>query len=186
MPARRAARIRAGFIGRSGRLAHRLQHGITSVAGRFFGPEDVLHLELLGAAVVVVQSEDFADDAAARLPLDMDDIIDGLADLGFHVLVGGLRMAAENEVGEAAQRLRRRVGVDGGERSGVPGVEGVEQRPRLGAADLAQDDPVGPAAERRSSGVRSKVSRLLEGIGLALEGDDVRLLDQQAPPCPRW
>ena len=46
------------------------------------GPEGFSNLNCC-AAVVVLQSEDFADEAAARLALDMDDVIDGLADLGF-------------------------------------------------------------------------------------------------------
>ena len=33
------------------------------------------------------------------------------------------------------------------ERTGVAGVEGIEQRARLDSANLAQDDPVGPQAE---------------------------------------
>ena len=59
------------------------------IAGSF-GSVDLLHLERLRGAVVVVQPEHFADHAAAWLPLDMDDVIDGLADLGFDVLEGGL------------------------------------------------------------------------------------------------
>ena len=80
--------------------------------------------------------------------LDMDDEIDGLSDLGFDVLEGRLRVAAQNEIGKAAKRLCGRVGMDGGERTGVAGVEGIEQRARLDSAHLAQDDAVGPPAER--------------------------------------
>jgi hypothetical protein len=50
------------------------------------GTVNHLEFELLIAAVVVVQSKDFADDTAARLALHMDDVIDGLSDLGFDVL----------------------------------------------------------------------------------------------------
>ena len=78
----------------------------------------------------------------------MDDEIDGLADLGFDVREGRLRVAAQDEIGEAVQRLCGRVGVDGGERTGVAGVERIEQRPRLDSAHFAQNDPVGPPAER--------------------------------------
>ena len=61
----------------------------------------------------------------------MDDVIESLADLSFDVLERGLSVAAKNEIGKPAQRLCRGIGMDGGERSGVPGVEGIEQRSRL-------------------------------------------------------
>ena len=79
-------------------------------------------------------------------------------------------VAAENEIGKAAERLCRGVGVDGRERPGVTGVERIEQRSRLDAADFAQDDPVGPPAQR---GLEQIVegNAGLEGIGLAFDRD---------------
>ena len=78
----------------------------------------------------------------------MDHVIDGLADLRFDVFERGLGVAAENEIGKSAERLCRRIRVDGGERSGVPGVQRIEQGSRLDSADFTQDYPVGPPAER--------------------------------------
>ena len=67
--------------------------------------------------VIAAQPQHFADDAAARLALDMDNVIDGFSDFGLDVLEGSLGVAAENEVRKAAQRLCGRVGVNGGKRS---------------------------------------------------------------------
>ena len=47
-----------------------------------------------------------------------------------------------------AQRVGRRVGVHGGERAVVAGVERLEHVERLGPAHLAHDDPVRPHAQR--------------------------------------
>ena len=68
--------------------------------------------------------------------------------------------------------------MDRGERSGVAGIERIEQRPRLDAAHLAQDDPVGPPAQR---GLQQIVegNAGLEGIGLAFDGEQVRLLQMK-------
>jgi hypothetical protein len=44
-----------------------------------------LHLKALFAAVIAVQLQHFADDAASRLTVHMDDEIDSLADLSFNV-----------------------------------------------------------------------------------------------------
>jgi hypothetical protein len=57
---------------------------------RGIGATNGLESELLGAAVVALQSKDFADRTAARFALDMDHVIDGLADLRFDILEGGL------------------------------------------------------------------------------------------------
>ena len=64
-----------------------------------------LAMEALFGPVVAVQSEHFADDAAARKPLDMDDEIDRFADLRFHIGECGLRVAAHDQIGEAGECL---------------------------------------------------------------------------------
>jgi hypothetical protein len=110
------------------------------------------------------------------LPLDMDDEIDGFPDLSFGVGEGRLRMVPHDEIGETAEGLFRRIGVDRSQRTGVAGVEGIEQRSRLDSAHFAQDDPVRSPAE---SGLQKIVERDvgLERIGLAFDGQNVRLLD---------
>ena len=62
-----------------------------------------LAMEALFGAVVAVQSEHFADDAAARKPLDMHDEIDRFADLRFHIGECSLRVRAHDEIGEAGE-----------------------------------------------------------------------------------
>ena len=68
---------------------------------------DRLAMEALIGAVVAVQAEDFTDDAAAWLPLDMHDEIDGLRDLRLGIGKGRLRVIAHHEIGEAGESFCR-------------------------------------------------------------------------------
>src|SRR5271169_2344962 len=102
--------------------------------------------EAFGVAVVAAKAQHFADDAAARLALDMHDEIDGFCNLGFGIGEGGLRVVAHDQIGEAMQGLLRRIGMDRCERSGVAGVEGIEQRACLDSAHFAKDDAIRPPA----------------------------------------
>ena len=81
------------------------------------------------------------------LTLDMDDEIDGFSDLSFGVGEGGLRVATHDQIGEAREGFRCRVGMNCRERSGVASVEGIEQRSRLDSAHFAENDPVGSEAK---------------------------------------
>jgi hypothetical protein len=110
------------------------------------------------------------------LPLDMDDKINGFSDLGFGVGEGGLRVVAHDQIGETAEGFLRRIGMDRRQRTGMAGVEGIEQRSRLDSAHFAENDPVRSPAE---SGLQKIVERDvgLERIGLAFGGNYVRLLD---------
>src|SRR5208282_6474424 len=103
--------------------------------------------EAFGVAVVAAKAQHFADDATARLALDMHHEIDGFCNLSFGVGEGRLRVVAHHQIGEAMQGLLRRIGMDRRERSGVAGVEGIEQRAGLDSAHFAQDDPVRSPAE---------------------------------------
>ena len=66
--------------------------------------------------------------------------------------------------------------MDRRQRSGMAGVEGIEQRSCFDSAHFAEDDPVRSPAE---SGLQKVVERDvgLECIGLAFGGNNVRLLD---------
>ena len=68
--------------------------------------------------------------------------------------------------------------MDRGKRTGMAGVEGIEQRARLDSAHFAEDDPVRSPAE---SGLQKIVERDvgLERIRLAFDGQNVRLLDMK-------
>jgi hypothetical protein len=71
-----------------------------------------LDQEAFRVAVVAPKSQDFADDAAARLPLDMDDEINGFSDLGFGVGEGGLGVVPHDQIGETVKSFLRRISVD--------------------------------------------------------------------------
>lgn len=145
---------------------------------------DTLHLECrfdqeaFRVAVVTMQGQHFAYDAAARLALDMHDEIDSFGDFGFRVGESGLRMVAHHQIGESMQGLLCRIGMDGRKRSGMAGIEGIEQCARLNSAHFAEDDAIWPPAESRlEKVVESDVG--LECIRLAFDGQDVRLLNLQ-------
>src|SRR5208282_4982261 len=103
--------------------------------------------EAFGISVVPAKGQDFSEDAARWSTLVMDDEIDRFSDLGLGVGESGLRVIAHNQIGEAMQRLLRRISVDHRERSGMAGVERIEQRARPDSAHFAKDDPVRSPAE---------------------------------------
>ena len=61
---------------------------------------------------------------------------------------GSPRVGEQHERLEPGERVGRTVGVDGGHRAVVTGVERLEHVERLAAADLADDEAVGPHAQR--------------------------------------
>jgi hypothetical protein len=63
---------------------------------------DKFRLESLRWPVIAIHPQHLADHSTAWLSLDMDDVIDGLSDLGFNVLERGLGVAAQYEVCKAA------------------------------------------------------------------------------------
>ena len=66
--------------------------------------------------------------------------------------------------------------VDCRQRSGVTRIEGIEQRPGFGSAHFAENDSVRtPAQSRLQKIVEGDAG--LEGIGLAFNSQNVRLLD---------
>ena len=108
----------------------------------------------------------------------MNNHVNGATALVFNVIEGHVSRASECKVGESANRSLGIVCVEGGQRALVPGVQCVEQYPCLRAANFANDDPVGPMAERRLEQV-GEADRTLVSVELGLGGDDVRLPDMQ-------
>src|SRR5580700_3156929 len=114
----------------------------------------MLHLEYgfdqeaFRVAVVSPKGQDFADNAAALLPPDMDDEINGFPDLRFGIREGGLRVATHDQIGEASEGFLCRVSMNCRERSCMASVEGIEQCSRLASADFPENDPVGSEAKR--------------------------------------
>jgi hypothetical protein len=74
--------------------------------------EDGLNKEAFRVAVIAAKRKHLADNATARLPLDMDDKIDSFCDLGFGIGERALRVTAHHEIGETVKGFLRRVGVD--------------------------------------------------------------------------
>src|SRR5205085_2820979 len=71
-------------------------------------------------------------------------------------------------------------GADGAERAVVAGREGGEHVQRLGPADLADDDPVGPHAERVADEPADRhLAAALEVGWASFQPDDVRLAQPQ-------
>ena len=60
---------------------------------------DRLDQESLPFPVIAVDCQDFANDSATWLTVDMDHEVDRLTDLGFGVGKCGLRMAAHYQIG---------------------------------------------------------------------------------------
>src|SRR5271170_5665647 len=126
--------------------------------------------------VVADHAEDLTDDTTSRLTLDMDNEIDRISDLSLGIYESGLGMASHHQIGEAMESLFGRVGMDRSQRSCVAGIEGVEQRSRLDSADFSENDPVRTPAKCRLQKI-VKCDPGLEGIGLAFDSENVRLLD---------
>ena len=81
---------------------------------------------------------------------------------------------------EAAQRIARRVRVDRRQRAVVTRVHRLEHVERLGAADLADDDAVGPHAQRVAHEVADRdLALALDVLRARLEPHDVPLLELQ-------
>ena len=78
----------------------------------------------------------------------MDDHVEGARDLLADRLERELDPRHEHHRLEPVERVTRRVGVDRRQRPLVTGVHRLEHVQRLGAANLADDDPVGPHAQR--------------------------------------
>ena len=113
---------------------------------------------------------------AAWLSLNVDDEIDGFPDLGFRVGERRLGVASNDKIGEPMEGLLRGIRMDCCQRTGVAGIEGIKQRPRFDSAHFAQNDSIrSPAQSRLQKIVERDAS--LERIGLAFNGEYVRLLD---------
>ena len=110
----------------------------------------------------------------------MDDQVDAAPHLLGDRLVRQADPGHQRQRLEPAQRIGGRVGVDGRERAVVAGVERGQQVERLGAADLADHDPVGPHPQRVAQQVANRhLPPALDAGRPALQPDHVRLLQAQ-------
>ena len=128
------------------------------------------------------------DDAAATIlaALLMHDEIDAAPDLLADRGKRQVHTAHERHRLDAEERVIRAVRVRGRERSAVAGVHRLEHVERLAAADLADDDAIGPHPKRGPQ-QRAHVdgTRPLDARRSRLERDDVRLRQTAARPRPR-
>ena len=73
------------------------------------------------------QFEHFGYKALCVTPLDMDEEMDGVGDVGFDGLVRELDPALEDATGKPGKGLGRGIGVNGGKTSAVSCVEGLKK-----------------------------------------------------------
>src|SRR5437879_4400500 len=79
------------------------------------------------------------------------------------------------EMRETAQRVRCPIGMNGGQRPAMTGIQGIEKDASFTTANLAHDDAVGPMTKCGLEQV-GKTDGSLVGIKLGFSGDHVRLL----------
>ena len=81
---------------------------------------------------------------------------------------------------DAGQRVARGVGVDGGHAAVVAGVHRLQHVERLAAAHLADDDAVGPHAQRVADQIALRdLAASFQTGGAGFQPHDVRLLQLQ-------
>src|SRR5437667_2490919 len=139
--------------------------------------EQVLDLDLFA-----LHADDLADayDLARAVgqARHLDECVDGGADLLPDRLHRELVARHQHHHLDALQALARRAGVDGGERAVVAGVHRLQHVERLATACLADDDAVGPHAERVAHQVALRDLALAVQVGRTrLERDHVGLLE---------
>ena len=127
------------------------------------------------------------DDAAAvDEPRDLNDHVERARDLLANRPQRQIDASGQHERLEPRERVARRVGVDRRQRALVAGVHRLEHVDRLGAANLADDDAVGPHAQRVPDEVAdANLALPLDVRRPRLERDDVLLLRAAARPRPR-
>src|ERR1035437_448974 len=106
-------------------IPYRLRMDEFSFNGAIHAAINHLETKLLSLPVIAIQAQHFADGAASWLTLDVDDEVDGFADLSLNVLIRRLLVASHDEISEAAKGLDCRVGMDRGQCPGVAGLKRV-------------------------------------------------------------
>ena len=116
---------------------------------------DLLDLELEESCSVITSDSIRCTSVIAVTParavveaLEVDDQVERRGDLLADRAHGQVVAGHQHHRLDARERVARRVGVHRGERAVVARVHRLEHVQRLGAADLADDDPVGAHAQR--------------------------------------
>ena len=114
---------------------------------------------------------------ARRIPLAVRDEVDGCRDRGQHEAGVDVASGQQRQRRELGERLARGVRVDR-RRSRYAGVQGEEQVERLGVAHLADDEPVGPHAQRfLHEPAQRDLAGALEARLPALQRDEIGRVD---------
>ena len=139
--------------------------------------EDVLQRDHLG-----LHADDLGDlrhaAGAVDEPRQVDDHVECAGDLLAHRVEREVDPRHQHHRLETRERVTRRVGVDRGQRALVARVHRLEHVQRLGAANLADDDPVRPHAQRVADELADPHLALALDVRRAgLEADPVLLLE---------
>ena len=117
---------------------------------------------------------------AVAQPVRLDDDADRGGDLRPRRLGGQVHAGHRDHAFEPRQRVARRVGMHRGHRAFVAGVHRLQHVERLGTARLAQDDAVGPHAQRVAhQRALRHFAAPLDVRRPGLQAHDVRLLQLQ-------
>ena len=141
--------------------------------------EDLLHDDR-----VAFHADHFGDARhlarAALQPAGLDDQVDGRRKLRPQGADRQLEAGHADHGLQPRQGVARGIGVNGGHRAFMAGVHGLDHVERLGAAALADDDPVGPHSQRVLDQVgRRHGPAALDIAGTRLQAHDVVLLQLQ-------
>src|SRR5579885_1322355 len=114
--------------------------------------------------IVTIDTNHFGHAPSTRRPRDKGQEVDGLGDQ----LRLGRHSCFLNEAAQSRECRARAIGVHRGDATGMACIPGLEQRERLRAANLADDDPVWTRAHRgaRQEGqVRGRGCMKLHHVG---------------------
>ena len=108
----------------------------------------------------------------------MDDEVEGGGDLLPDGLDGQVVAGHQHHGLHARERVARRVRVDRGQRPVVARVHRLQHVQGLGPADLADDDPIRPHAQRIAHQIADRYLALaLDVLGPRLQAQDVALVE---------
>src|ERR1700732_323186 len=111
------------------------------------GQEDCAVVEQVRIRVVTVDEENLGNVSASRAAFDLDDDIEGISDVCLDCPIREVHAALQNTTGEAGETLLRGVGMDGGQGSGVPGVQELQKIEGFTTANLPENYAVGAVPE---------------------------------------
>lgn len=116
-------------------------------------------VEAIRYGVVAVNGENVCHDSTMADAGDVHDEVNGQGDRLSDTVVRKTNVGREHAVCKSRQSLLGRVGVNGAETTGVPGVKSLKQIERLGSTYLAYQDSIWPVSQRRAEQVGDRDGR---------------------------